>query len=509
MVAIAVSIATLAYLVANVEAGFSAAIAFGLLLAMVIGHLGAQRAGDRLVVEARLVDLTRSTGDMAHDLAELARRVERFETMAMDKARAATEPIAEEIGELGALVKQFAETLQVHEAAIVRASAPAAQPAAALLAPSAAPEPPQAVADAPTIVPAQAQGHRAHRLADTLRQRLDRADMASAEAVALPEAFGGLSRTEAVAAIKAAIDNRRSDLYLQPIVTLPQRKVRWYQASVRLRSADGDLFLPADYRGLAEAAGLMPTLDAETLGRCIQVVRRLTSRNRDVGLVCDLSGVSLADAAFSTELVALLDANRVLAGALVLGFRQEAVRNLSPLDVETLGALSDLGFRFAMDGVGDLRIEPRDLAEKGFRQVRVSADLMLARSADAGAAIHPADLAGLFARYGIDFVVEDIDTEPLVVDLLDYDVKFAQGPLFSPARPVRAEVLSEAIPAQTAPAPAARAARSEPRVDPRSAEPPQSLGAAALAHGAVGAPREARRAGGLGQGLRALIRERS
>ncbi|WP_438502976.1 hypothetical protein, partial [Acinetobacter baumannii] len=68
-----------------------------------------------------------------------------------------------------------------------------------------------------------------------------------------------------------------------------------------------------------------------------------------------------------------------------------------------------------------------------------------------GTAIHPADLAGLFARYGIDFVVEGIDGEPLVVDLLDYDVKFAQGPLFSPARPVRAEVLSEAIPVTPGP----------------------------------------------------------
>ncbi|MBN8941581.1 MAG: EAL domain-containing protein [Rhizobiales bacterium] len=501
MVAIAVSVATLAYLVANVEAGFSAAIAFGLLLAMVIGHLGAQRSGDRIVVEARLVDLTRSTGDMAHDLAELARRVERFETLAMDKARAATEPIAEEIGELGALVKQFAETLQVHEAAIVRASAASAQ-----LAPPVELEPPQAVADAPAI--ASAEGHRAQRAADTPRLRLGRPDPAPDMAAPLPQAFGAMSRAEAVAAIKAAIDTRRSDLYLQPIVTLPQRKVRWYQASVRLRGADGDLFLPADYGALAEAAGLLPTLDGETLGRCIQVVRRLTSRNRDVGLVCDLSGTSLADAAFSAELVALLDANRALAGSLILGFRQEAVRNLSPLDIETLGALSDMGFRFAMDGVRDLRIEPRDLAEKGFRQVRVSADLVMARSADAGTAIHPADLAGLFARYGIDFVVEGIDGEPLVVDLLDYDVKFAQGPLFSPARPVRAEVLSEAIPVAPGPVPAARASRGELRVDPRSTEP-QSLGAAALAHGAVGAPRAPRRTGGLGQGLRALIRERT
>ncbi|QCI65762.1 EAL domain-containing protein [Phreatobacter stygius] len=523
MVTIAVSVAALAYLVANVEAGFSTAIGFGLLLAMVIGHLGSQRSGDRLVVEARLADLTRVTGDVARDMTELARRVERFETMAMDKARAATEPIAEEIGQLGALVKQFAETLQVHEAAIVRATAVAVQPAAALppvgplaaslsaAVPATSPDtelPPQA-ADVPVAAATQAQGANSQRLIETLRQRLDRSDLAPALEAVLPDVFDGLSRAEAVASITAAIDSRRIDLYLQPIVTLPQRKVRWYQASVRLRSADGDLLLPSDYRELAETAGLMPALDVEALGRCIQVVRRLTSRNRDVGLVCDLAGVSLGDAAFSTELVALLDANRALAGSLVLGFRQDAVRNLSPLDIETLGALSDLGFRFAMDGVGDLRIEPRDLAEKGFRQIKVPADLMLARAGAAGAAIHPADLAGLFARYGIDFVVEGIETEPLVVDLLDYEVKFAQGPLFSPPRPVRAEVLSEAAAAPAPqPAPAARAPRSEPRAEPRPAEP-QSLGAAALALGAVGAPREARRAGGIGQGLRALIRERS
>ncbi|MFZ3311426.1 MAG: EAL domain-containing protein, partial [Xanthobacteraceae bacterium] len=34
-----------------------------------------------------------------------------------------------------------------------------------------------------------------------------------------------------------------------------------------------------------------------------------------------------------------------------------------------------------------------------------------------------------------------IETEATVVDLLDYDVRFGQGFLFSPPRPVRAEAL--------------------------------------------------------------------
>ena len=38
-------------------------------------------------------------------------------------------------------------------------------------------------------------------------------------------------------------------------------------------------------------------------------------------------------------------------------------------------------------------------------------------------------------------IAERIETETTVVDLLDYDVRFGQGFLFSPPRPVRAEAL--------------------------------------------------------------------
>ncbi len=50
----------------------------------------------------------------------------------------------------------------------------------------------------------------------------------------------GLKRAEVAALIAKAIDDNRIDLYLQPIVTLPQRKVRYYEAMARLRTADGD-----------------------------------------------------------------------------------------------------------------------------------------------------------------------------------------------------------------------------------------------------------------------------
>jgi cyclic-di-GMP phosphodiesterase TipF (flagellum assembly factor) len=497
MVAIAASASVLAFTVAAVEAGTAAAVGLGALLAMVIGHFGGQIGADRTATEARLAELARTSGEAARSLTELTQRVERFEALAVDRARAVADPLADEVEELGALVKQFAETLEIHEAAILQVTSPvpAPQPVAAM--PVAAPAPAAPVQrEAPPAPPVQVLQRQAAQLRRQAEPRQPAAD--------LPEVFEGMTRADAIAAIDEAISAKRYELFLQPIVTLPQRKVRSYQASVRLRTAEGQVLLPQDYRSLADDAGLMPGLDAEVLGRCVQIVRRLTARNRDVGLVCDVSGSALADAAFATELISSLEASRAIAGSLVLGFTQATVRAMSALDVETLRSLTDKGFRFAMDGVRDLRIEPRDLADKGFRFVKVPAALMIARSAETGAAIHVADLSGLFLRYGIDLVVEDVETEAVVVDLLDYDVKLAQGALFSLPRPVRAEVMSAAEPAAAAPAAAAPpAARARPGERPDAR--PQTLGAAVLAQAA--ATREPRRPGG--SGLRALIRDRT
>jgi cyclic-di-GMP phosphodiesterase TipF (flagellum assembly factor) len=95
-----------------------------------------------------------------------------------------------------------------------------------------------------------------------------------------------------------------------------------------------------------------------------------------------------------------------------------------------------------MDNVTDLRVDLRGLADRGFRFIKAPAKLLLNRQADLVAAdIHPADLADLLQRFGIDLVAEKIESETAVVDLLDQDVRFGQGFLFSPPRPVRPEAL--------------------------------------------------------------------
>jgi cyclic-di-GMP phosphodiesterase TipF (flagellum assembly factor) len=94
-----------------------------------------------------------------------------------------------------------------------------------------------------------------------------------------------------------------------------------------------------------------------------------------------------------------------------------------------------------MDNLSDLRIEPRELTQRGFRFIKAPATLLLNRVGAASTDIHPADMSDLLGRFGIDLIAEKIEAEGAVVDLLDYDVRFGQGFLFSPPRPVRAEAL--------------------------------------------------------------------
>ncbi len=254
------------------------------------------------------------------------------------------------------------------------------------------------------------------------------------------QAFSGLDRDAIIAAIRDGIEAQRVDLHLQPIVTLPQRKVRYYEAVSRLNAGNGEVVAAEDFLPYAEAGSLLPKLDSLSVLRCVQVVRRLLLKNREIGLFCNLSVATLTDASFA-QLLELLEANRAIAPSLVLEFTQAAVRSMGPIEHESLAALAERGFRFSIDNLTDLRLEPRELTERGFRFIKASAALLLNRASGSTTNIHPADFSDLLGRFGIDLIADRIENESAVVDLLDYDVRFGQGFLFSPPRPVRPEAL--------------------------------------------------------------------
>ena len=131
------------------------------------------------------------------------------------------------------------------------------------------------------------------------------------------------------------IEENRLDIYLQPMVSLPQRKVRFYEAVTRLRDDKDQVLTADDFIGFAEAAGLIGRIDHMVMLRCVQVLRRLMVRNKEVGVFCNVAAATLGNPATFAQCLDFLEANRALAPSFVLEFKQATFRNLGPVESRT------------------------------------------------------------------------------------------------------------------------------------------------------------------------------
>jgi cyclic-di-GMP phosphodiesterase TipF (flagellum assembly factor) len=401
-------------------------VALTALTFLILYNAVSMRLRDRSDVGGQIADLSRGTADLARQVAEFGRRLAAVEGRVVSANSASSDRIQAvlgEINELGGLVKQLAISVASHED-LLASGAAAAPPT-----PSGRPhsEPPEQ----PAIAPEQA--------APPVRPAPIAAAKPAPSAAAAEAASPSRSQPQLLAAVKNAVEESRLDIYLQPMVTLPQRKVRFYEAVTRLRDEKDQILAADDFIPTAEAGGLIGKIDHMVMLRCIQVLRRLMVRNKDVGVFCNVSAATLGNPANFAQCLDFLEANRALAPSFVLEFKQATFRHLGPIEIENLAALSQRGYRFSIDHVTDLRIEPRDLADRGVRFIKVPAALLLDPKQSSTSDIHPSDLSDLLGRFGIDLIAEKIEGERAVVDLLDYDVRFGQGFLFAPPRPLRPE----------------------------------------------------------------------
>jgi cyclic-di-GMP phosphodiesterase, flagellum assembly factor TipF len=273
--------------------------------------------------------------------------------------------------------------------------------------------------------------------------------------------------------LASALASDRLELCLQPVVALPQRKTRGYEATLRLKGESGDLQTHADLRRIAAATGLEHELDRVLVDRAVHVLRILRARNREVSLICGIAGSSLAGAGFTEMLERLTRLDNGLSGALVLETGEADMRTLSDDARAAMTALSGKGIGFGLCRLPHLRLDMAEIAARGIRQVRVSARMLIDATQDekSGSDIHPADMAEYLQRRGIELLVCDVATEQNVLDLLDHAPPLAIGALFGAARAVRPEVLEpKAVAAQEARASTRRKAEDPFETSPRATE---------------------------------------
>jgi cyclic-di-GMP phosphodiesterase TipF (flagellum assembly factor) len=254
--------------------------------------------------------------------------------------------------------------------------------------------------------------------------------------------------------VRQALAENRVDLYLQPIVGLPQRRTVFYESYSRLRDESGRVMMPAEYLAVAEPEGLVTAIDNLLLFRCVQIVRRLAKQDRKVGIFCNISIASLADETFFPQFLELLAENRDLAGALIFELGQAAFDARGAVEARNMSKLAELGFRFSLDKVDNLDIDFHDLARSDVKFLKVSAPFLLEEllETEDGLVLRSMpdlaaqDFAALTRRYGVDLIAEKVESERQIVDILELDIAYGQGHLFGEPRAIRDAVLAETDP---------------------------------------------------------------
>ncbi|WP_397423441.1 EAL domain-containing protein, partial [Phenylobacterium sp.] len=254
--------------------------------------------------------------------------------------------------------------------------------------------------------------------------------------------------------VREALAENRVDLYLQPVVSLPQRRTVFYESFTRLRDPTGQIIMPAEYLAVAEPAGLVTAIDNLLLFRCVQIVRRLAAQDRRVGIFCNVAMASLGDDEFFPQFLELLRANRDLAPALIFEVGQAAFDARTSVEARNMGKLAELGFRFSLDKVADLDLDLQDLTRADVKFVRIGAQRLLDDLTEIGERLvfrsmpdlAAEDFALLMRRYGVELIAEKVENERQVVDILDLDIQIAQGHLFGEPRAIKDAVLAETGP---------------------------------------------------------------
>jgi cyclic-di-GMP phosphodiesterase, flagellum assembly factor TipF len=297
----------------------------------------------------------------------------------------------------------------------------------------------------------------------------------------LPISRKGAAGTEAdsdrIAAIVQAFEADRVEMHLQPIVALPQRKVRFYEALARLRLADETLLVPAEFLPTLERLGHSAEFDRRITGRALTIARHLMSRGSEAIVSINLSPRSLEVPGFLRSIGRIMDSYPDTLGRIVLELSQRCWRTLDAERAGALALLRDKGVPFALDRATDLRLDPLALADRGVRFVKLPADLMIAADHGRGLDIEVGDLSSVLRRAGIKLIAERVEREDIVPDLIDLDVPLAQGFVFAAPRAVRSEVLNPPAAADPSaapePAPALPVGEPEPPLPPTPSAPPE------------------------------------
>ena len=236
----------------------------------------------------------------------------------------------------------------------------------------------------------------------------------------------------------------RLKMYLQPVVSLPDRGVPGYEALARLELEEGHIIPAAEFLPKAEATNTICEIDQEVLGQAIALLRALRRKKQDAEIFWNISPASLQSKSAFSPIKDILAASEALAPLLTVEISKNSFFELGKKQINRLSTLRDMGFKLSLDQCTSLKAA-EEISDTGlFSYVKVPVST-LEQYTESETENVAGQLSKLFHDTSVRIVATHIERENQVMQLIDNDIYLAQGYLFSAARPPKIDTGASGI----------------------------------------------------------------
>jgi len=236
--------------------------------------------------------------------------------------------------------------------------------------------------------------------------------------------------------IAHALEAQQFQLYLQPQVALPSRRVVGAEALLRWRRADGQAVPPPEILRVVGRIGLTPVLSRWAIQQAAQLIARMTAAGCGLRVSVNVAAEDLNDSELPIFIRQTCDTWRVARSRLCVEITESGLVSGEGMSASNLAALREGGGRLALDDFGTgyssmdyLRRLPVDelKIDKSFVERITGSD-------------NDRAIVELMVRiahtFGLEVVAEGVENAATEAVLNEMGCDCAQGYLYAPAMPV-------------------------------------------------------------------------
>jgi len=244
--------------------------------------------------------------------------------------------------------------------------------------------------------------------------------------------------------LTTAVRTGAFELHYQPVVMTDTGKLHGFEALLRWRHPTAGLIMPDRFIPLAEQSGLIVPIGDWVISRaCADIAAWQKQHGRTVKLAINLSLAQFRDRELIDRLERALEKHGLDAGQVELELTETVLMHDHAHAVEIMQRLRALGLGLAVDDFGTGYSSLAYLKRFPVQKLKIDKSFVLGLSASEDSAAICRSVIALGHNLGLAIVAEGVENELDLAFLRAFRCEFAQGFLFSEAKPI-----SELDPAQ-------------------------------------------------------------